>query len=135
MGYKLGERFTPQHKVFDYFSYVSEQMSNVQLEKYGTTNENRPLFVSFSSVQKNMDKLEEIRLKNLSQTGIKEDLGDGDIAIVWLSYNVHGNRASATEAAINTLYKLITENKSLLENTVVIIDPCLSPDGNDHYIN
>ena len=113
LGYELGERFTPQHKVFDYFSYISEQMPNVQLEKYGTTNENRPLFVSFLSAQKNMDKLEEIRLRNLGQTRMKENIGDGDIAIVWLSYNVHGNEASATEAAINTLYKLVTENKSL----------------------
>ena len=58
-----------------------------------------------------------------------------DVAIVWLSYNVHGNEASSTEAAMLTLYKLLTERKDLLENTVVIIDPCINPDGRDRYVN
>ena len=30
-----------------------------------------------------------------------------DTAIVWLSYNVHGNESSSTEAAMKTLYKLV----------------------------
>jgi hypothetical protein len=135
LGYKLGERYTPHHKVFDYFNYISEQLSNVELEKYGETYEHRPLFVSYISSQKNIDNLEEIRLTNLGQAGIKEDKGNGEVAIVWMSYNVHGNEGSATEAAINTLYKLVTEKKDLLENTLVIIDPCLNPDGHSRYVN
>lgn len=135
LGYKLGERFTRHHKVVEYFTYVSEQLGNVVLEKYGETNEHRPLYVSYISSQKNIDDLEQIRLKNLGQTGLKPDQGANDVAIVWLSYNVHGNEASATEAAINTLYKLVTEKKSYLENTLVIIDPCINPDGRDRYAN
>lgn len=135
LGYTLGERFTPHHKVVDYFTYVSEQLSNVELEKYGETNEHRPLYVTYLSSQKNMDNLEQIRLKNLGQTGLKADNGASDIAIVWLSYNVHGNEASSTEAAMGTLYKLVTDKKSLLENTLVIIDPCINPDGRDRYVN
>jgi len=135
LGYKLGERYTPHHRVFDYFKHVSDQLGNVVMEKYGETHEYRPLFVNYISSQKNMDNLEQIRLKNLGQTGIKPDQGDGEVAIVWLSYNVHGNEGSATEAAIATLYKLVTEKKSYLENTVVIIDPCLNPDGHSRYVN
>jgi hypothetical protein len=135
LGYKLGERFTRHHRVIDYFTYVSNQLRNVVLEKYGETNEHRPLYVSYVSSQKNIDNLEQIRLKNLGQTGIKPNQGDGDIAIVWLSYNVHGNEASSTEAAMGTLYKLVTEKKSYLENTLVIIDPCINPDGRDRYAN
>ena len=135
LGYKLGERFTRHHKVVEYFNYVSEQLGNVILEKYGETNEHRPLYVSYISSQQNIDNLEQIRLKNLGQTGLKSDQGDANVAIVWLSYNVHGNEASSTEAAMGTLYKLVTEKKSLLENTLVIIDPCLNPDGRDRYVN
>ena len=135
LGYKLGERFTRHHRVVEYFTYVSNQLGNVALEKYGETNEHRPLYVTYVSSQKNMDNLEQIRLKNLGQTGLKQDQGDNDIAIVWLSYNVHGNEASSTEASMNTLYKLVTEKKSYLENTLVIIDPCINPDGRDRYVN
>ena len=135
LGYKLGERFTPHHKVVEYFTYVSDQLSNVELEKYGETNEHRPLYVTYLSSQKNIDNLEQIRLKNLGQTGLKTDQGDADVAIVWLSYNVHGNEASSTEAAMGTLYTLLTEKKDWLENTLVIIDPCINPDGRDRYVN
>ena len=91
LGYELGERFTRHHKVVEYFSYLSNQLSNVQLEKYGETNEHRPLYVAYVSSEKNMSNLEQIRQKNLGQTGLIEDRGAGETAIVWLSYNVHGN--------------------------------------------
>ena len=38
-----------------------------------------------SSSEKNMANLEQIRQKNLGQTGLMEDRGAGEIAIVWLS--------------------------------------------------
>ncbi|CAM1344368.1 M14 family metallopeptidase [Tenacibaculum amylolyticum] len=136
LGYKIGERFTPHHKVVDYFTYVSGQLNNVILEKYGETNEHRPLYVAFVSSQKNIDNLEQIRQNNLSQAGIsKNSKNSNDIAIVWLSYNVHGNEASSTEAAMQTLYELVTDKKSYLDNTLVIIDPAVNPDGRDRYVN
>jgi hypothetical protein len=60
-------------------------------------------------------------------------------AIVWLSYNVHGNETSSSEVAMKTLFELLNANnaqtKEWLKNTVVIIDPCLNPDGRDRYVN
>ena len=135
LGYEIGSRFTRHHKVVAYFKYVSETISNVQLEKYGETNEYRPLFVSYISSQENIDNLENIRKSNLSQTGIISEDANNKIAIVWLSYNVHGNEASSTEAAMLMLYELVTNKKEWLKNTVVIIDPCLNPDGRDRYVN
>ena len=136
LGYKVGTQFTRHHKVVEYFTYVSNTLSNVELEKYGETNERRPLYVAYLSSQKNMDNLENIRLNNLTQTGMKKNGNTtNDIAIVWLSYNVHGNEASATEASMQTLYELVTTKKASLENTLVIIDPCINPDGRDRYVN
>ena len=135
LGYEIGSRFTRHHKVVDYFKYVSNTLSNVQLEKYGETNEHRGLYLSYISSQENIDNLENIRKNNLSQTGILSGNAENKKAIVWLSYNVHGNEASSTEASMLTLYELITSKKSYLENTVVIIDPCINPDGRDRYVN
>ena len=134
LGYELGTQFTRHHKVVDYFSYVSNKLDNVVLEKYGETNERRPLYVSYISSKKNIENLEQIRLNNLGQTGLKP-ASDNSIAIVWLSYNVHGNEASSTEASMQTLFELVTEKKDVLENTLVIIDPCINPDGRDRYAN
>ncbi len=135
LGYEIGARFTRHHKVVDYFKYVSSTLSNVKLEKYGETNEHRPLYVSYISSKENINNLENIRKENLSQTGIIGGNANNKKAIVWLSYNVHGNEASSTEAAMLTLYELVTTKKAWLENTVVILDPCINPDGRDRYVN
>ncbi|RYY98780.1 MAG: zinc carboxypeptidase, partial [Chitinophagaceae bacterium] len=63
----------------------------------------------------------------------------GAPVIVWLSYNVHGNEPSSSEAALLTLQALTdrsnTDAQQWLKNTVVVIDPCLNPDGRDRYVN
>ncbi|WP_339662787.1 M14 family metallopeptidase [uncultured Polaribacter sp.] len=135
LGYEIGTRFTRHHKVVDYFLYLSNTVSNVKLEKYGETNEHRPLYLATISSEKNSANLENIRQANLAQAGILNGNQDNKIAIVWLSYNVHGNEASSTEAAMLTIYELLTTKKAWLENTVVIIDPCINPDGRDRYVN
>jgi hypothetical protein len=135
LGYDLGSRFTRHHQVIDYFTYVSNALSNVKLEKYGETNEHRPLYVSYISSQENINNLENIRKENLKQTGLITGNAQSKTAIVWLSYNVHGNEASSTEAAMQTLYELVTKKKDWLKNTLVIMDPCINPDGRDRYVN
>jgi hypothetical protein len=137
LGYDIGTQFSRHHQVIDYFKAVATTLPNqVKLEQYGTTNERRPLYVTYISSEENIKNLEAIRENNLKNTGLLDGTPSStDIAIVWLSYNVHGNEASSTEAAMLTLYKLLTERKDLLENTVVIIDPCINPDGRDRYVN
>jgi len=137
LGYEIGTKFSRHHQVVDYFKHIThEKSSQVKLEKYGETNERRPLFLAFISSDKNIDNLETIRQNNLKRTGIIDgEPSNDEIAIVWLSYNVHGNEASSSEAAMNTIYKLLTEKQAWLEKTVVIIDPCLNPDGRDRYVN
>ena len=60
-------------------------------------------------------------------------------AILWLSYNVHGNEANSTETAMKVLYTLAeakdVNTQAWLKNTVVIIDPCLNPDGRERYVS
>ena len=135
LGYEIGSRFTRHHKVVDYFMYVSNTLSNIKLEKYGETNEHRPLYLAYISSQENINNLERIRESNLAQTGILEGNSDNKTAIVWLSYNVHGNEASSTEASMLTIYELVTNKNAWLENTVVIMDPCINPDGRDRYVD
>jgi len=135
LGYELGSRFTRHHKVIDYFKYVNKTSKSVSLKKYGESNEHRPLYVSFISSEENIQNLEKIREDNIKRTGIISGTSASEIGLVWLSYNVHGNEASSTEAAMLTLYELITNKQNWLKNTVVILDPCINPDGRDRYVN
>ena len=135
LGYPIGTEFTRHHKVVDYFNYLSNNSTSINFSSYGKTNENRTLSYAVVSSEENLESIENIRLNNLKQTGIIEGDSDAEMAIVWLSYNVHGNEASSTEASMVTAYELITKHQTTLENTIVIIDPCVNPDGRDRYVN
>ncbi|WP_350285233.1 M14 family zinc carboxypeptidase [uncultured Croceitalea sp.] len=132
-GYELGTQFTRHHEVVDYYEYLAEtDPSRVKLVKYGETNERRPLLLAFVSTVDNLNKLDAIREEHVK--ALKGE-GNANKAIVWLSYNVHGNESVGTEASMQTVHDLLTTKSAYLENTVIMIDPCLNPDGRDRYIN
>jgi len=111
LGYKPGTHFTPHWKVANYFQHVAANASSmVKLQQYGETNEGRPLMVTFISTTENIQNLENIRKNNMrlaNQGTDKEAAVENTPVIVWLSYNVHGNEASSTEAAMMVLYALV----------------------------
>jgi Zinc carboxypeptidase len=144
LGYKIGTRYTPHWKIVNYFQHVAANASaNVKLEQYGQTNEGRALLVTFISSPDNISRLEQIRLNNMRLANLAKDraapIEENAPAIVWLSYNVHGNETSSSEAALMTIWALVdpsnTKTKEWLKNTVVVIDPCINPDGRDRYVN
>ena len=142
LGYELGAHFTPHYKVADYFKQTAvASPKNVKLIEYGKTNEGRPLLVAVISATENIVRLEQIRTNNLKLSTGADNTVDikAQPAIVWLSYNVHGNEANSTETAMKMLYTLSSGNNveanNWLKNTVVVIDPCLNPDGRDRYVN
>ncbi|MDT0650301.1 M14 family metallopeptidase [Autumnicola edwardsiae] len=137
LGYEPGEQFSRHADVINYFEHVAENSSLVQYHTYGETYERRALTYAIISSEENLNNLESIRKNHLKNAGLLngQNNTNNQKAIVWLSYNVHGNEASSTEAAMVTLYSLITENTDLLENSVVIIDPSVNPDGRDRYVN
>ncbi len=141
LGYPIGTKFTPHHIIIDYFKQAAAAMPQMmQLKQYGTTYEGRPLYLAVISSAANMANIENIRKNNLQLAGLENGTaGNTNTPIVWLSYNVHGNEASSSEAAMQTLYELLrsdnAEHQKWLANTVVIIDPCLNPDGRDRYVN
>ena len=133
LGYELGTQFSRHHEVTDYFKHLAENApKQLKLTQYGMTNERRPLLLAYISSPENLANLEGIRKKHLSQTS---GTPGSDKAIVWLSYNVHGNESVSTESAMQTAYDLLTSKTAYLENTIVIMDPCINPDGRDRYIN
>jgi hypothetical protein len=140
LGYELGDRFTRHHRVVEYYKHVADALPNVEFYQYGETYEHRPLIYVVVTAPENFQNLEEIRQNNLKRTGLAEGTASADKkAIVWLSYNVHGNEANSTEASMQTLYELSNPENSRtqawLKNTVVIMDPCLNPDGRDRFTN
>lgn len=142
LGYPLGAKYSRHHRVVEYFkSVAAAKPEMVKVEKYGQTNEGRELMIGIIASPENLKRIETIRQNNLQMAGLSKNatsLSDAP-AIVWLSYNVHGNETSSSEAAMKTLYALVDPTnpatKEWLKNTVVIMDPCINPDGRDRYVN
>ena len=147
LGYKLGDQFTPHYRVVEYYKYLTTVSKNIKLQEYGKTNEGRPLFLAFVGSDSNISRLEEIRINNMSLTGIKdgsnilkpEEVLKDQPVLLWFSYNVHGNESVSTEASLQTVFDLLDpanlSTKAWLKNTLVILDPCLNPDGRERYVN
>lgn len=141
LGYPLGSRFSPHHKITGYVETLAKaRPDRMKVQSYGKTYEGRPLMVAILSSPENIGRLENIRLNNLRLARQSGDQAPGNPdapAIVWMSYNVHGNEASSSEAVMKTLYTLLDPSNAKaqewLKNTVVIIDPCINPDGRDRY--
>ncbi len=140
LGYTLGDRWTLHHQVLSYVKHVAEESEYVTIHHYGETNQHRELVYLIVTSPENHENIEEIRLNNLRLTGLEDgDITENKKGIVWLSYNIHGNETSSSEAAMRTLHELVRPDspapKQWLENTVVIMDPMLNPDGRDRYVN
>ncbi|WP_375417709.1 M14 family zinc carboxypeptidase [uncultured Hymenobacter sp.] len=145
LGYALGSRFTPHSEVLRYAAHVAAHTpTRMRIQRYGSTYENRPLEVVMVASAENFPRLDNIRQTNLSRAGLGETGSKpaGSVAaqpaVVWLSYNVHGNESVSTEAFLQVLYELADpqnqEAQNLLRNTVVLLDPCVNPDGRERYV-
>lgn len=139
LGFPLGSGFAYHHLIADYLKSVQSQNTDrMKLVRYGTTNEGRPLLLAFVSSPENMAKLESIRTNHLKSIGLLPGKADASVPpIVWLSYNVHGNEAVSANTSMKVIYELLNKNNPLtqdfLKNMVVLVDPCINPDGYERY--
>lgn len=138
--HQIGQQFTPHHMLVDYFEYLAKSAPKTMvMQRYGTTNEGRPLVLAIFSSPENMAALEQIRQGHLHQAGLSPvgPAGAPQTAIVWLSMSVHGNEPSGSECSMPLAWQLAVQTdpevRAWLKNTVVILDPSLNPDGYDRY--
>ena len=146
LGYHIGERFTDFRNLERYIFALTEESDRIQLHQYGTSYQHRPLRVLYISTPDNLARLEEFKNANTKLTNPRTlpddraaDIIEDQPVFLWLAYNVHGNEASTTEAAILTMYHLAASNNedvlSAFENVIVILDPLVNPDGRERYVN
>ncbi|MDA0684334.1 MAG: M14 family metallopeptidase [Bacteroidetes bacterium] len=141
---ETGAEYTLYADVTRYLYALSEASDRVMLVEYARSYENRPLHALIVTSPENHTRLEEIRQANAriadpSTPGAEAaNLIANNPVVTWLSYNVHGNEPSSTESALEVLYLLASgtdeATMALLNESVVVIDPTLNPDGRDRYV-
>ena len=140
IGHEVGEWHVTHDKLVQYMYAVAESSDRVLIEETGKTYENRPLLILKVSSNKNIKVLEKIQKKHIEiSNGKKMNEFENMPAVVYQGYGVHGNEASASNASILGIYYLAASNSEetneILNNTVILFDPCLNPDGFQRFAN
>ena len=143
-GHAFGERITQAYQMQQYLQAVADASDRVVVEQIGTSWQGRPLMHAIVTSPENHARLDAIKA-NAQRLGDPRGLSDTDAerlfneqpAIFWYGGSIHGFELSGTEGGLKMLERLTTQDDAdtqrILENTVVIIDPILNPDGRDAF--
>ncbi|HEX6940127.1 MAG TPA: M14 family metallopeptidase [Longimicrobiales bacterium] len=143
LGHELGERFTDHAGVVRYMEALDAASPRVEVRRYGTTAEGRPLLQVVIAREDHLARLDEILGLNreladpATPAARAREIAARNPAIVYLSYGVHGNESSSSEAAMWTAWDLARGAETVagvLDSVVVVIDPAVNPDGRDRYV-
>jgi len=148
LGYKAGERITWHRDAIRYFEALQKAApERVSVGRYAQSWEGRDLIYVVVTSPDNMARIDDIktgmqRLANPGQTtrAEAEAIIAAQPAVTWLSYGVHGNEISSTDASMLTAYHLLaargdTRVADIMRDTVVVIDPMQNPDGRDRFVH
>ena len=140
LGFTLGSRLASHGEVRGAFRTWLGQTDRMRLSVYGRTHEGRELLAATVSSPANLARLDEIRdhIRALEDPrGLSEERAEAILAdtpaVAWLGYSIHGDETSGTDASLAVAYRLLAgtdpQTLALLDDLVIVIDPCMNPDG------
>jgi hypothetical protein len=136
LGYQVGEWHVTHDQLVGYFKALDAASDKIELIEYARSHENRPLFVALISSTENHRNKETIKKahQDLSDASKADKVDITNLpAMLWQGYSIHGNESSANNAALLVAYYLVAgqskEVEETLKNTMILLDPCLNPDG------
>lgn len=131
-------------RLVGYMELLAEESPRVLMKQHGHTYEKQPLHHVIVTSGTNHASLEEHRavLNRLADPRLEPAVGDAELqdlpASAWLGYSIHGDEISGTDAALRLMYQLAAgtdeETLEMIENVIVVIDPCENPDGRRRYL-
>lgn len=144
VGHAFGERITQHHEMVRYLEALAESSDRVQIVEQGESWEGRKLMLAIVTSPENHTRLEAIqqtaqRLNDPRQTPAAEasTLMADQPVILWFGGSIHGFELSGSEGVLKLLEHLTTRDdaatSAALENTVILLDPMINPDGRDAF--
>jgi hypothetical protein len=138
LGNPVGERFSRIPEIRLWFqTAASRSRGRMKIQSLGRTTQGQELFLALISSESQLTRLNTIgkELRSLVEGDSKPN--NRTPAVVWLSFGVHGNEPSPSEAAMDLAYRLLTspQAKKILSNLIIVLDPCLNPDGRERYVS
>jgi hypothetical protein len=140
LGFAPGQWHVRHDQIEYYFRELAKaQPERAQLQVIGRSHEQRPLLQMVLSSPANMAKLEQIRLQHLAVARGEQKTDNQLPLVIWLGYSIHGNEPSGANAALQLAHYLLSsdspEVKQWLEQSIILLQPSLNPDGHDRFAN
>ena len=139
-GFEIGSRHLRHDQVYAYFQYLCEESDRMVAIPYGQSHGKRPLAAFAITHPETRDRLNSIQKERRKLTsGMLKEVPEDSKLVMYIGYCVHGDEASAINAAPLVAYHLCSSksNKVLkwLKQGVYLVDPALNPDGVDRFAN
>ncbi|WP_081997667.1 M14 family metallopeptidase [Wocania ichthyoenteri] len=133
IGHQVGEWHVTHDKLVQYMHALAKASDRITIEDRGKTFENRPLLLLTITSVKNHENIDAIKKKHIDATNNNAvDIKDMPI-VVYQGFSIHGNEPSGSNASLLVAYYLAAAKgnyiNELLDNTVILLDPSLNPDG------
>lgn len=140
LGFQIGEWHIDYYQLMGYMQLLARESDRISIETYGYSHEKRPLLLLKISTPDKLQRIESIRQEHMKLVDAKLS-AVLDIAsmplVLYQGYSIHGNESSGASAAILMAYYLAAGKsdtvEQLLDNTVILLDPCYNPDGLNRF--
>ena len=134
IGHDVGKWHVTHDKLVQYMYALANSSEKVTIENRGETFEGRPILLLTITSKKNHANIDKIIDNHKKLTEFDEDIStEGQPIVVYQGFSIHGNEASGSNASLLLAYYLTASNSEytnkLLEETVILLDPSLNPDG------
>lgn len=136
LGFEIGTQHVTHDQLLSYMKEMARLSDRITIIETGRTYENRPLIFLTITSPENQANIDEIRKQHLalSDPNISADIDISNMpAVILLGHSVHGNEPSAGNSSLLTVYHWAAaqgaEIDQILANTIILVDPCLNPDG------
>ncbi|WP_276498212.1 M14 family metallopeptidase [Pontibacter litorisediminis] len=140
LGYNVGEWHASHDQLVMFMRQMASLSDRITMTEYGRTHENRPLYLLTITSPKNHQNIEQLKQQHVQLTNPAES-GKLNLkempAVVWMGYSVHGNEPSGSNASLLAVYHLAAaqgpEIEKLLDETIILLDPSINPDGMNRF--
>ena len=145
LGQAHGSRLARHDEIVDYMRRLAAASDRVTLRPHGRTHEGRPLLHVVITLPEHQARLDEI-LDGLGKLADPRGLDAAEAqrlvetspAAAWMGYSIHGDELSGADASLAVAWHLASSTDpavlELLREVVVVIDPCLNPDGRQRIL-
>lgn len=140
LGYQVAEWHVTHDQLIAYMRYLAESSDRVTYSIIGKTYEKRKLINLTITSAENQARINDIHSahQNLADPTYTARIDTQNLpAVLYQGYSIHGDESSGGNAALAVAYYLAAGQssfvKQILNDLVILFDPCYNPDGFQRY--